>query len=559
MTTAHARSTKVNRRARIDRQVADEESQPPTDLRLVPMALAVWAGALAGLSAAHWWWTFAGCCVVALLTAASVPIIRRQRWWPGTLVATSAGVASLLISLLYWHFAADNPLTAAAARGSFATVALTVTAAPRQLPNPFPVGGSPSPAGETATTPADETASTTAGGSASTTAGGSASTPAGGSASSPAGGSVVAPTGGSGPATQWLISGRAELAVVADREFEPAMPISVIAIGQRWAALIPGEQIRVAGLLAPDPYSVLPGVTLKARSAAVALRAAPWWQRMAASVREHLEANAAPLSEDARGLLPGLVVGNTDSVTPELKADAKLTGLTHLLAVSGSHFALLCGLTVVFLRRAGPRFAAAGGALVLLGLVALVGPGASVLRAAVMGAVALIAMSTGRNRTALPALATAAICLLLYDPTLSRSVGFALSVLATAGLILLAPVWSKALQRHGLPAGWADLLAVPAAAFVTTMPVIAALSGAISLASIPANLLAAPVVGPALVIGMASALTGPGGRPRPDRWPGRISRCWSGSPSWLTDWPDGNRPPCRGRRASRECWVCRAC
>jgi len=76
-------------------------------------------------------------------------------------------------------------------------------------------------------------------------------------------------------------------------------------------------------------------------------------------------------------------------------------------------------------------------------------------------------------------------------------------------LVVLAPLWSKALQRKGWPAGWADLLAVPTAATVATMPVIVALSGAISLASIPANLLAGLVVAPALVIGMACALFGP--------------------------------------------------
>ncbi len=443
------------------RAPAEEELQPPVDLRLVPMALAVWAGALMGLSAAPWLWTAALACIAVLLTTAAMPVVRRQVWWAAAVAALGGGVAALFISLIYWHSAQHNPLTYAAAKGSFATVALTVTAAPRQLPNPFPVK-SPSGRG-----------------------------------------------GGDEAAAQWLVAGRADLAVVADREFAPAMPVTVMAIGEPWAALVPGAQIRVVGLLAPDRYSVLPGVTLEARSTPVLLRPAPWWQRAGSSVRGHLQHNASSLSQDAKGLLPGLVVGNTDGVTPELKADAKLTGLTHLLAVSGSHFALLCGLTVLLLRGAGPRFAAAGGAVVLTGLVVLVGPGASVLRAAVMGSVALIAMSTGRNRTALPALAAATIGLLLYDPTLSRSVGFALSVLATAGLILLAPAWSKALQRRGLPPGWSDLLAVPAAAFVVTMPVITALSGAISLASIPANLLAAPAVGPALVIGMGSALTGP--------------------------------------------------
>ena len=315
-------------------------------------------------------------------------------------------------------------------------------------------------------------------------------------------------TDGAG-AQRWLIDAHAQQSTVAGNRFDAALDISVLATGDDWRTVVPGQQLQVGGLLSPDAYSVLPGVMLTARTAPAVVAAAPWWQQTAADVRQHLVDTAARLSPDAKGLLPGLVVGNTDAIPPELAADAKTTGLTHLLAVSGSHFALLCGLAVLLLRRAGPRVAAAGGAVVLVGLVVLVGPGASVLRAAVMGTIALVAMVSGRNRSALPALAAATIGLLLYDPTLARSAGFALSVQATTGLILLAPAWSSALQRKGCPAGWADLLAVPAAAHVATMPVIAALSGTVSLASIPANLLAAPVVAPALIIGMGAALAGP--------------------------------------------------
>ncbi len=428
----------------------------------------MWAGALVGLALGGWTslGDLSGCG--ALIAAVTLILrFRRIRWWPGWLATASGFFAALVISTLYWQQAQQNPLTAAAAAGSWADVQLTATSAPRRLPTAFPVVETP---GSGTAVPGGRTAAT---------------------------------------GTQWLITGHVDLAVVAGMRFAPAIEISVFAVGGRWPALVPGEQIRVAGLLAPDTYSVLPGVTLRARSDPVPVRPAPWWQRAAASVRNHLVDNASHLTGDATGLLPGLVVGNTDGISEELDADAKITGLTHLLAVSGSHFALLCGLAVLLLRQAGPRIAAAAGTVVLVGLVVLVGPGASVLRAAVMGSIGLVAMSVGRNRSALPALAAATIGLLLHDPTLARSVGFALSVQATAGLILLAPVWSRALQRKGCPAGWADLLAVPAAAHVATMPVIAALSGAISMASIPANLLAGLVVGPALVIGMGSALAGP--------------------------------------------------
>jgi competence protein ComEC len=192
-----------------------------------------------------------------------------------------------------------------------------------------------------------------------------------------------------------------------------------------------------------------------------------------------------------------------------LDADAKTTGITHLLAVSGSHFAILCGMVVVVLRRCGPRTAATGGTLTLLGLVILVGPQPSVLRAALMGGIGMLALLTGRTRSVVPALATAVITLVLIDPELAVSVGFALSVLATGGLILIAPAWSEALQRRGFPPGWADVLAVPVAAQIVTMPVIVLISGSISVVGVLANLLVAPVVAPALVLGVLCAITGP--------------------------------------------------
>jgi len=401
--------------------------------------------------------------------------IRHSSWWPAALAVVSGFIAALLISTLSWQSAAHNPLVAAAAHGSWARVEMTVSSPARQLANPFPARSTSFP-----------------------------------SATSQSAVSVMPAVDPLAAASiQYLLRARATHAEIAGLEFDPALEITVMAIGSQWSRLVPGEHIVVGGILATGTYSVLPGVLMKAKGAARTEMAAPWWQLIAASIRVQLLESAAGLSVDAKGLLPGLVIGDTDAISAQLLMDAKLTGLTHLLAVSGSHFALLCGLVVLVLRRAGPRIAAGAGAIVLLGLVVLVGTGASVMRAAVMGAITLLALLMGRHRTALPALATATILLLFHDPTLGRSVGFALSVMATAGLILIAPVWSKSLQRKGLPAGWADLLAVPAAAFVATMPIIVALSGAISLASVPANLLAALVVGPALVIGMASALTGP--------------------------------------------------
>ena len=145
----------------------------------------------------------------------------------------------------------------------------------------------------------------------------------------------------------------------------------------------------------------------------------------------------------------------------------------------------------------------------LVGFVVLAGPEPSVLRAAVMGAVGLLALAIGRERAALPALGTAVIVLVLWDPAMAVSFGFALSVLATAGLVLLAPRWADRLAARGVPRGLAEALAVPAAAHLVTAPVVAGMAGQVSLVSVLANLLAAPVVAPATVLGVLAALVAP--------------------------------------------------
>src|SRR6185437_12431579 len=81
----------------------------------------------------------------------------------------------------------------------------------------------------------------------------------------------------------------------------------------------------------------------------------------------------------------------------------------------------------------------------LAGFVVLARPSPSVLRAAGMGGVGIIAAALSRRPRGLPALAAAAVVLLIVDPWLARSAGFALSAAATAGLLLLAPRWVAAL------------------------------------------------------------------------------------------------------------------
>lgn len=229
-------------------------------------------------------------------------------------------------------------------------------------------------------------------------------------------------------------------------------------------------------------------------------------QRAAAGVRARFATAAREaLPADQAALLPGLVLGDTSTVAPATTADFKTVGLTHLTAVSGANVTIVCGTVLLIAAVVGPRVAVVLAALVLAGFVVVVTPGASVLRAAVMGAISLLAVLAARRRQAIPILAATVLALLLLAPQLAVDAGFALSVSATAALVVLAPLWSARLVGRGWPKPLADAVAIAVAAQLVTAPLIAAISGRLSLVSVVANLLVAVVIPPITVLGTAAA------------------------------------------------------
>ena len=230
-------------------------------------------------------------------------------------------------------------------------------------------------------------------------------------------------------------------------------------------------------------------------------------------VRDRFREAVAPLPADPRGLVPGLVIGDTSLSPPGLTEDMRATGMTHLSAVSGSNVALVTGAVAVVVTRAGVRRRWRT-PLVLVGLggfVLLCRPEPSVLRAAVMGTVGLVALSSARRRVSLPALGAAVLGLLCADPWLARSYGFALSTLATLGLVLWSRPWGDAIAAR-LPRRAAilgDAVSVPLAAQVACAPVIVLLQGSITTVAVLANLLAAPLVAPTTVLGVLAAVVSP--------------------------------------------------
>ena len=304
--------------------------------------------------------------------------------------------------------------------------------------------------------------------------------------------------------------------------------VLLFATGAEWADLLPGEAVRARVRVSlPRPGDDVVAV-VAARGPPVVVGSPGGLQRIAGSFREGLAAAAARvLDSRPAGLLPGLVVGDTSAMDPVLAGDFKRAGLTHLTAVSGANVAIVVTGVLWPLRRRAVdrRVQAMVAGLALGGFVVLAGPSPSVVRAAAMGAVTLAALASGRSRAAVPALGAAVCVLLLHDPGLARDAGFALSVAATAAIVLLSPGWSRRLRTRFWPTVVADAVAVSAAAGLATAPIVAGLSGTISLVSLPANLLAAPAVGPATVLGLLATVVGGIVPPAADAL------------AWLAGWP----------------------
>ncbi|MEU8944210.1 ComEC/Rec2 family competence protein [Streptomyces sp. NPDC048489] len=331
-----------------------------------------------------------------------------------------------------------------------------------------------------------------------------------------------------------------------------------------WLSLLPSTRLRIAGRLAPaltggDRIAAVLRVRGSGPPEVVGEPSGP--QRFAGRLREGLRQATDGLETDARALLPGLVVGDTARIAPELDDAFRATDLTHLLAVSGGNLTILLALFIgppglaqrAERRGLAPRLgvplratALLGGA-VTLGFVIVCRPDPSVLRAAACGAITLLAVAAGRRRSLIPALATAVLLLVLYDPWLAHSYGFLLSVLATGALLTLAPRWSAGLRGRGVPPRLAEALAAAGAAQALCAPVVAVLSARVSLVAVPCNLLAELAVAPATVLGFITLAVAPFSPALakavawcaswPTRWIADIARAGAALPGGSVDWP----------------------
>ncbi|MET4094198.1 ComEC/Rec2 family competence protein [Arthrobacter sp. UYCu712] len=435
-----------------------------TDLRLVPAALLVWATAAAG------GWldprALAALCTGLLVASGALLLLmkvrsgreagraqaaRLDRAAPRSLLATAA-VALLLSAVAGSHSAVasaqrhDADFAAAAAAHSAVVAELVVAGEPRPLRTP----------------------------------------------------------GRSGLADRWAVPATLTAMDFDSRRIRGTAKILVLG-GPDWALAMPGQRIRTTGKLQAAEPGRTEAAVLSASSDPRTLEDPGAVQQGAASLRAGFSRAAGRFDGESRGLLPGMVTGDTSRLDPELDLAMKTVGMTHLTAVSGANCSLVLGALLLGARslRLGRAWAAAV-CLAGLGLfVLMVGPDASVLRAALMGAIGLVSLAGGRTGRGLSFLSLAVVGLLLVDPALSTSFGFLLSVLATLGIVTAARPIMAWLQPP-VPRWAAAGLAVPLSAQTFCGPVIVLLQPQFATYALAANVAAAALVAPVTLLGTAA-------------------------------------------------------
>jgi len=312
----------------------------------------------------------------------------------------------------------------------------------------------------------------------------------------------------------------------ADRRWTAPLPPAgwrVYAWLPRYPALVPGDRFAVTGTVQAPPqdgsgfadFLVRGGFagTLRVERLAAVSHGAGAIAALEAQRRAAADLVARAIPEPEGGLATGILIGIRERLSKEVSDAFATTGLSHVVAISGWNIALVGGVVGGLLaatslgRRSRSVLVVVAIALYTL----LSGASASVVRAALMGGVAIAARASGRPGTAAAALGVAVWMLVLADPAMAADIGFQLSVTATAGLLAWGePITERLRALYGgrFPGWLAETLGVSLAAQLATLPLVMFHFGRLSLISPLANLLVAPLVAPAMLVSLMGLLGG---------------------------------------------------
>lgn len=442
------------------------------DLRLLPAATCVWALAVLGITAGTAAAVAGGAVLVALaltaITLTGSPLAARSIF-AHLAVVVLAG--ALLFPALQRHGSTDGSFAEAEQQGLI--VELTVVAAA----DPAPPGNGPAWARE---------------------------------------GQQMRARTVSGPARV----GRDDVALPA------SLPVLVRASGeaaQDLARVRDGDLAHLRGRVVVSGSLII----LRASEVRPVASAGPAGRAQSArhALRRQARQATSHLPSDEAALVRGMTIGDTRGMREETEEIMRRAGISHLVAVSGANIALvlaavlgpllLCGV------RRRPRLLLAG--IVVAGYVWLVGDEPSVQRAATMAVPLLAARFAGVRASPVAALALTVALWSVLDPVTAASIGFLLSALATAAILLAAPPLATAIEElSGGRVGRtiALVLAVPLVAQLACTPVLILLTPEVSAWAVAVNILVGPLVGPSTVIGLLALVLGA-------LWPAAAELLWT--------------------------------
>lgn len=297
-----------------------------------------------------------------------------------------------------------------------------------------------------------------------------------------------------------------------------------------------GTSVLVSGVVRPAGSSVTTAAYLRSDEPMSIIARPGVIDRAAQRVRDALHASLPRQPAGGSALVAGLAIGDETTMSPTLVEQMRMSGLAHLTAVSGGNVAIVIGavIALAWLLRL-PMVGRITAALVcLVFYVIVVHPEPSVLRAGVMGAVVVLSLLVGGRRPGPSVLATAVLVLVVIAPSLSVNWGFALSVAATAGIVMLAPVLRQRIDDTSwgarVPAPVILAVTLTLAAQISTAPVLLAMGAYVGVAAVPANVLAMPMVAIVTIAGLVAALVGliPGLQPVAEfvAWIGALAGEW---------------------------------
>lgn len=302
--------------------------------------------------------------------------------------------------------------------------------------------------------------------------------------------------------TSWFIT--ADVEHFGQELTETAHPAKIVISGDdRWSDVTADDQVCFIGRVTDAEASVFVQALTPAETGTCA--AGPTEDKTSGRdvLRATLREQAAHTISYAPELLPGLILGDRSQQSEQLDQAMKVSGLSHLSAVSGTHTSLIAAAaTGLFRSLRMPRSVVLAAFLCTLILfVHIVGMQPSIMRAATMGAIGAWAVLFGRGSQALPILALTIIVLLTASPELIYEAGFQLSVAATAGIVLgaqplerwLQPFFDKFLPNF-LASLLSSSLAISATAQLACQPVLLTFIDYVSSYSVIANLFATPLL-----------------------------------------------------------------